>query len=860
MGPMKQTLVGSLAIAIEIVLLALVIGPVWAFGAVHPPFELWVAYGIGSSLLLTGTWLVMRGKSHLFATPTAGRAVAALYVLFLLAFLQSLPIGQTLVSLVSPGVAYERSELLPQTHETLRIADQPGTLRIADTSRTSLSLNPRGSYDFAVRLLGLTALFTAVCALCAGERSSSTFGSFLFRLSIVGAALGAALAVFSIGQHFGGPPTKLYWFYDVKSQGFGPFLNRNHYPFFANMTLGLAIGLLLKRYERRNSGWVDLLINDVMALWIIGGIVFIMAGIVVCGSRGGFVAMVAAILVGLAARFQSGSRLSLLLGVAGLGGVVLLVLSWVGFDAFASRLNTLTNAEEIRESGRFYLWASAIQAAMRFPLFGSGGETYTFWESMYSQSAAWNSSIHQATRCDNEFFDLLCEYGIFACLAAVLLAVGTLRHGLRSAKNNGLATGALIAMTGVMAHSCLDFGLRAPASAVLATVIAAALCSLPKEPVAGWNRKRRKGRWADAQEVSIGTGRTGMAAESDALRKPGPAPFGLEGNSTAGSQLGAIGIALACVLVTLFLVNEKRRIAAADAAYQLGLRAMIDGELDVAADELERSTRVTSEDAKRHRDVAGRLLDLAKMTSEPSQKLSLRQRAVQHAIVARDQSPLAYEPHLYLGQQYDLLSAGDPQINYFERAQHLHPSNCDIAYALGSLHYEQGNFDKAWPAWHASLEFIPNHLAQILDRSVKQLSAAEVIEHVLPAKPALLVRAAEYSDRVGRSDDARIYLVRVAEMLEQSSKDAAGHELLGRVYAQLQQTDKAIEAYRAAISFDPGKMDWRMELVKLLIKAEKLEEAQREVRSLLVFEPDNVTVQAMKTRVEELMREARRKK
>ncbi len=131
---------------------------------------------------------------------------------------------------------------------------------------------------------------------------------------------------------------------------------------------------------------------------------------------------------------------------------------------------------------------------------------------------------------------------------------------------------------------------------------------------------------------------------------------------------------------------------------------------------------------------------------------------------------------------------------------------------------------------------------------------------MLPAKPALLLRAAEHADRVGRSADSRVYLERVAKMLEASAADADSHEMLARVYTQMQEIDKAIAAYRAAILLEPGQMAWRGELVKLLIKAERLDEAQREIRSLLVFEPDNVTVQAMKTRVEELQREAKRKK
>lgn len=871
---MKETWVSSLAIAIELVVMALVVGPAWAFGCVHPPFELWIAYGIGVVLLLAAAWKVMRNQTEWLARPSSIMVASGLYGLFLISTLQYLPIGSGVVSLVSPAASAERAKLLPEVREVLKTVESSVAPDATTTVQSTLSLNPSGSYYFSLRILGLVALFVVVCGLCRSEVTSTMFGSFLLRLSIAAAMVGTAMALFSIAQKFSSPPNKLYWYYDISQHGFGPFINRNHYPFFANMTLGLAVGLLLHRYEKRGTGWANLMVNDNAALWIVGAIVFIVAGIVICVSRGGFVAMLASVMLMLIARSRKGENLRAIATFTALGVAVLLLLGWIGFDFLSSRLTTITDAEAIQESGRFSLWSSALQAGARFPLFGSGGETYTYWESMLHQSDSWNSSNALALRCDNEFIDLFCEYGVFASLSAMLIAVALLRRGFFLARNNGLAAGAFMAMTAVTVHSCMDFGLRVPASGVLATIIAAALCSVRRDHRSPKRRssKRGGGSRGSAEFMSDedeGSSRTrsrersqlsaGDAGASDLksggegqrlseeLSQPGLAPYGL-------------GVAMACVLVAMFLVNEKRRIAASDAAYQRGLRALKDGDVTTAADELVRATRVTPEDAKRHRDVAGRLLDLAKMTDEPEQKQSIRQQAVRQAIMARDQSPLAYESHLYLGQQYELLSAGDPQITYFERAQRLHPSNCDIAYALGSLYYEQDSFDKAWQAWHASLEFIPNHLAQILDRTVKHLSAAEVIERVLPAKPALLMRAAEHSERVGRSDDARLYLARVAEMLEQSTKDADSHELLARVYAQMQQTDKAIDSYRLAIQLNPGQMAWRMELVKLLIKAEQLEDAQREVRSLLVFEPDNVTVQAMKTRVEELMREARRKK
>ncbi len=409
------------------------------------------------------------------------------------------------MALVSPATVAERKLLFSETREVVKestsqvtesnsqapnvetTASQVAASPVAASRssvldrRSTLSLNPSGSYYFSLRVLGLVALFVVVCGLCRHEVPSAVMGTFLLRLSIAAAALGTALALFSIAQRFSSPPNKLYWFYDISMHGFGPFMNRNHYPFFANMTLGLAVGLLLHRYEKRGMGWANLMVNDNAALWIVGAIVFIIAGIVICVSRGGFVAMLASVMLVLIARSRQGENVRTIVTFTAVGAAVLLLLGWIGFDFLSSRLTTITDTDAIRESGRFSLWVSALQSGARFPLFGSGGETYTYWETMLNQTDAWNSSIALATRCDNEFIDLFCEYGIFASLAALAIAGALLRRGFYFARHNGLAAGAFMAMTAVIVHSCMDFGLRVPASGVLATIIAAALCSLRRE-------------------------------------------------------------------------------------------------------------------------------------------------------------------------------------------------------------------------------------------------------------------------------------------------------------------------------------------------------------------------------------------
>ncbi len=109
---MKQTVVNSFAIAIEIVLMALVIGPVWAFGSVHAPFELWVAYGIGVVLLLAAAWRWVGNRTEWLARPSSLMVAGGLYILFLISTLHYLPLGTGVAAILSPATAAERHALV----------------------------------------------------------------------------------------------------------------------------------------------------------------------------------------------------------------------------------------------------------------------------------------------------------------------------------------------------------------------------------------------------------------------------------------------------------------------------------------------------------------------------------------------------------------------------------------------------------------------------------------------------------------------------------------------------------------------------------------------------------------------------
>src|SRR5205085_1208612 len=67
---------------------------------------------------------------------------------------------------------------------------------------------------------------------------------------LVNGALLSFLAVAQLGWARG----RIYWTFPSLNQPFGPFVCRNHYPYYLNMCLGVGAGLLAARWARGGPG------------------------------------------------------------------------------------------------------------------------------------------------------------------------------------------------------------------------------------------------------------------------------------------------------------------------------------------------------------------------------------------------------------------------------------------------------------------------------------------------------------------------------------------------------------------------------------------------------------------------------
>src|SRR5262245_60667013 len=108
--------------------------------------------------------------------------------------------------------------------------------------RTALSADPHNTREFAIRLLALILIGVLLLRYVSSR-------SRLRQVIFVVAGVGVASALFGIlRKSF---PTSIMPWLPVGDRGFGQFVNRNHFAFLMEMTLGLVLGLIASQVRQR---------------------------------------------------------------------------------------------------------------------------------------------------------------------------------------------------------------------------------------------------------------------------------------------------------------------------------------------------------------------------------------------------------------------------------------------------------------------------------------------------------------------------------------------------------------------------------------------------------------------------------
>ena len=334
--------------------------------------------------------------------------------------------------------------------------------------------------ELQLLLADLIVLFLTVQAF----RTLEDWRSFVW----FGMGFGFLVSLFAILQHLTSNG-KLYWFREISYGGmpFGPYVNRNHFAGFAELVLPLAlVPLVLGRVRRERWPIVGL-----FAVLPIGAL-FLSAsrgGIVSFGAELGVLALV------MILRRTVGKQL-----LAGVGVllVALLLVSWLGVGQILQRLSSV-QLLEVSSGKRASMRRDTWRIFLDHPFVGTGLGTlqivYPTYETLY------DGKIVNHTH--NDYLEALAETGIAGGLCCAWFIGVLLAESLKRLRqpNNSFAgvlqLSGLVACSGFLVHSLVDFNLHIPANALLFFLMAhlataeISQASLPSSPSRGRRRRSR---------------------------------------------------------------------------------------------------------------------------------------------------------------------------------------------------------------------------------------------------------------------------------------------------------------------------------------------------------------------------------
>ena len=321
--------------------------------------------------------------------------------------------------------------------------------------------------DISSVLAGLVVYFFTSCILTSART----------RMSILACLLMAALAhvlvgaiQFRSGNNF--MPISFLQRFDYGHRASGFYVCPNH---LAGLLEVLGVfGLSIVCWSRWPV-WSKLLLGyATLACYL---------GVVLTGSRGGYLSVAASLLVFGVLSFKilrsTGSMAALRIGAAGLIAATLVITAAVLVIRHSEVLSERTRTAVPARNFRFELWQAAVEQWKLEPLFGTGSRTYLFYGRKFRSPRMQLDPIYT----HNDYLQLLAEYGLVGA-ATFLLFLGAhwrcgwidagrlgpkriqISHRLAS-NTMALNVGALGAVAAYVIHSVFDFNLHIPANVLL---------------------------------------------------------------------------------------------------------------------------------------------------------------------------------------------------------------------------------------------------------------------------------------------------------------------------------------------------------------------------------------------------------
>jgi O-antigen ligase len=401
-----------------------------AYGTVHQP-TLAVFYGVVAVMVVA--WAVdgfrsetLRYSQHPIQLP--------LYAGAIYAFIQIIPFGSI-----------------------AEIAGLPGIPR-------TISAAPFDTETTALHFVALAFFLSLVLIyLDTAER--------LRRMVTLIAIFGFVFAFFAILQSVLSP-TKIYGIFE-RATPFGSFVNRHNYAAYMEMAMAIPLGMMFSGAVAR-----DKKLLYVTAITLMG------TSLLLSGSRGGLMAMVAEIilLVILTTRTRGGKAIALKIALSLLlAGAVIAGAVFVGGETSFTRFAETAASKDIT-TNRTHIWSITTRVITANLPFGAGlgafGQAYTPFDDY--------NGLERVEQAHNDYLQVLADAGIVGAAIGGLFLFMLIREARKNgsvgnAFRRGVAIGSIAGIFAVLVHSLFDFVLHTTAVSILFLTLVGMLVAAGRE-------------------------------------------------------------------------------------------------------------------------------------------------------------------------------------------------------------------------------------------------------------------------------------------------------------------------------------------------------------------------------------------
>ncbi|MBI1870474.1 MAG: O-antigen ligase family protein [Chlamydiae bacterium] len=342
------------------------------------------------------------------------------------------------------------------------------------------------TYEYLIQHSGYVLFYVWILRLCTKTKNVQF-------LALLISLMGFFEAVYGLVEHLSGSQSIFSYknFYPESSHlinvATGTFINPNHYGNYLSVCFFITVGLIgfeFSKNEVQEAGWKERFFQftserNSKILFLMGISSILMLAIFFSRSRG---AVINLILGSICFTLLSCQHTRISWKHIAPGACILLsssmFLLWIGKWPFTDKWLNLTKNIYLGESFRFKIWEDALTLFSKFPLFGTGADTFG---DVYPLSQSIPDVYIQ--HAHNDYVQALTEYGLL-CLVPMILCIFRIRTYLKVLKirrrdsTDYLAFGAFAACFSFLLHSIFEFNFHIPAN-VFVFLSAVAISTLP---------------------------------------------------------------------------------------------------------------------------------------------------------------------------------------------------------------------------------------------------------------------------------------------------------------------------------------------------------------------------------------------